>query len=62
MVEAMLAARASSPVSIRAGRVMNEPPPASAFCVPAQKAATSKMARLVQVAAPCGGLMAQPSS
>ena len=31
MVEVMLAARASMPVSISDGSVMNEPPPASAF-------------------------------
>jgi hypothetical protein len=34
----MLAARASSPVNISKGKVMKEPPPASAFCVPAQTA------------------------
>ena len=33
----MLAARASMPVSISAGSVMNEPPPASAFWVPAHE-------------------------
>jgi hypothetical protein len=31
----MLAARASMPVSIRDGSVMNEPPPANAFRAPA---------------------------
>ena len=36
-VEVMLAARASMPVNISAGSVMNEPPPASAFCAPAQR-------------------------
>jgi hypothetical protein len=40
-VEAMFAARASSPVSIRDGKVMKEPPPARAFCVPAQTATTN---------------------
>ena len=43
-VEVMLAARASMPVSISDGRVMNEPPPASAFCAPAQIDATKRMA------------------
>ncbi len=38
MVEAMLAARASSPEKISAGRVTKEPPPARAFCTPAQSA------------------------
>ncbi len=38
MVEAMLAARASRPENIRAGRVTNEPPPARAFCTPAHRA------------------------
>ncbi len=42
-VEVMLAARASMPVSISDGKVMNEPPPASAFCAPAQIEATNKM-------------------
>jgi len=35
-VEVMLAARASMPTSISDGKVMNEPPPASAFCAPVQ--------------------------
>ena len=46
-VEVMLAARASMPVSISDGRVMNEPPPASAFCVPAQIEAMKRMTRAV---------------
>ena len=37
-----MAARASMPVSISAGSVMNEPPPASAFCAPAQSEARAK--------------------
>ena len=41
-VEVMLAARASMPVSISDGSVMNEPPPASAFCAPAHIEATNK--------------------
>ncbi len=41
-VEVMLAARASMPVSISDGRVMNEPPPASAFCTPAHIEATKR--------------------
>jgi hypothetical protein len=41
-VEVMLAARASMPVSISDGRVMNEPLPASAFCTPAQIAAMKR--------------------
>ena len=40
-VEVMLAARASMPVNISDGRVMNEPPPASAFCPPAHSDATN---------------------
>ena len=44
IVEVMLAARASMPVSISAGSVMNEPPPASAFCAPAQSEA--RMSRI----------------
>ena len=43
MVEAMLAARASRPDKISVGKVMNEPPPASAFCVPAHRAATNRI-------------------
>ena len=42
MVEVMLAARASMPVNISAGRVTNEPPPASAFCTPAHSAARNR--------------------
>src|SRR5215469_6865444 len=42
MVEVMFAVRASRPERISAGSVTNEPPPASAFWVPAQRpAATS---------------------
>src|SRR6185312_5308138 len=41
MVEVMLAARASMPERISAGSVTNEPPPASAFCTPAQSPAAS---------------------
>jgi hypothetical protein len=41
-VEVMLAARASMPVNISDGRVMNEPPPASAFCTPAHIEATKR--------------------
>src|SRR5574337_1247509 len=44
-VEVMLAARASIPVSISDGRVMKDPPPASAFCAPAQIEATNRMRR-----------------
>src|ERR1700722_6755015 len=44
-VEVMLAARASMPVSISDGRVMNEPPPASAFCTPAHIEAMKRMMR-----------------
>src|SRR6185437_2398997 len=39
MVEVMLAARASIPARISAGKVTNEPPPASAFWTPAQRPA-----------------------
>ncbi len=46
-VEAMLAARASRPVRISAGRVTNEPPPARAFCTPAQIPTSSRTARMV---------------
>src|SRR5205823_6041927 len=35
----------SIPVNINAGSVMNEPPPASAFCAPAHSAATKRMAK-----------------
>ncbi len=38
-VDVMFAALASMPVRISAGRVMNEPPPASWFCAPAHTAA-----------------------
>src|ERR1700730_17347072 len=48
----MLAARASMPVSIREGMVMNAPPPASAFCVPAQRAARNSTTNVTQA----GGL------
>jgi hypothetical protein len=41
-VEAILAALASRPVSIKAGRVKKEPPPAKAFCAPAHKATQNK--------------------
>src|ERR1700677_2653782 len=51
-VEVMLAARASMPVSISDGRVMNEPPPASAFCVPAHIAAMKRTTRAVICNAP----------
>jgi hypothetical protein len=43
-VEVMLAARASIPVSISAGKVMKEPPPANAFWQPAQRAAKNSTA------------------
>ena len=43
--EVMLAVRASMPVRIRAGRVMNDPPPASWFCAPAHRAATNRMTK-----------------
>src|SRR5271165_2423274 len=46
-VDVMLAARASMPVSISDGKVMNEPPPASAFCVPAQIEAMKRMTSAV---------------
>src|SRR5271157_4026967 len=46
-VEVMFAARASMPVSISEGRVMNDPPPASAFCAPAQIEATNRIASAV---------------
>src|SRR5208282_2857262 len=46
-VEVMLAARASMPVSISEGKVMNDPPPASAFCAPAQIAAMKRIAKAV---------------
>ena len=48
-VEVMFAARASMPVSISDGRVMNEPPPASAFCAPAQIEATNRTTREVVI-------------
>src|SRR6185312_12456938 len=51
-VEVMLAARASIPVSISEGSVRNEPPPASAFCAPAQIEATKRTMRAVM---PCRG-------
>src|SRR5579862_6891171 len=38
----MLAARASMPENISEGSVMNEPPPASAFCAPAHMAAKKR--------------------
>src|SRR5271166_111044 len=47
IVEVMLAARASIPVSISEGRVRNDPPPASAFCAPAQIAAMKRITRAV---------------
>ena len=47
MVEVMFAARASIPVKISAGSVMNEPPPASAFCAPAQVDAKKRTIRAV---------------
>jgi hypothetical protein len=46
-VEVMLAARASIPVNISDGRVMNAPPPASAFCTPAHVAAMKRTMRAV---------------
>ncbi len=46
MVEAMLAARASSPLKISAGRVTNEPPPARAFCTPAHRATTNSRSKV----------------
>ena len=39
IAEVMLAARGSSPLYIKAGKVRNEPPPASAFWAPAMKEA-----------------------
>src|SRR5271165_3823373 len=52
MVEVMLAARASMPVSINDGSVMKEPPPASAFCAPAQIEATNRTKRAVMEEGP----------
>jgi threonine dehydratase len=42
MVETILAARASSPLTIRAGSVRNVPPPAKAFCAPAHSDARNR--------------------
>ena len=42
----MFAARASMPANINVGRIRKEPPPASAFCAPAQ-AATRKSRRSI---------------
>ena len=42
-VEVMLAARASMPVSISDGSVMNEPPPANAFWAPAHSDAKKRI-------------------
>src|SRR5208337_3097253 len=46
-VEVMFAARASMPVSISEGKVMKDPPPASAFWAPAQIEATNRIASAV---------------
>ena len=46
MVEVMLAARASIPVNISAGKVMNDPPPASAFCAPAHTDAMNSTSKI----------------
>src|SRR5579872_269131 len=46
-VDVMLAARASMPTAISAGSVMNEPPPARAFCAPAQSDAKNKMIKII---------------
>ena len=56
-VEVMLAARASMPVSISDGSVMNEPPPASAFCAPAHSEAMKRMTRalIMSVGCPASG-------
>ena len=41
IVDVMLASFGSSPAAISAGRVMNDPPPASAFCTPAHRPAAN---------------------
>src|SRR5271166_1300179 len=57
-VEVMLAARASMPVSISDGSVMNEPPPASAFCAPAQIAAMKRTTSEIVIGSPRPGVAA----
>ncbi len=51
-VEVMLAARASMPVSMSAGRVRKEPPPARAFCTPAHNAAANSSRWVIVVPGP----------
>jgi hypothetical protein len=46
MVEVMSAAHASMPANFRAGKVTNDPPPASAFWAPAETAATNKTSKI----------------
>ncbi len=60
-VDVMLAARASMPVSISDGSVMNEPPPASAFCAPAQIEAMKRTTSEIVIGSPVRRTYAQTS-
>jgi hypothetical protein len=48
IVLVILASLGSSPARMSAGSVMNEPPPASAFCAPAHSPAASSSAMVVR--------------
>src|SRR3954468_24030729 len=52
-VDVMLAARGSSPARTRAGRVTNDPPPASAFCAPAQSPARKSRKNIAEQCVMC---------
>ena len=54
IVEVMLASFGSTPAATSAARVMNEPPPASAFWAPAQSPATSSRSIMVMAAMALG--------
>ncbi len=47
IVEVILAACASMPVNISEGRVMKEPPPARAFCIPAHSEARIRITYVI---------------
>src|SRR5208282_440368 len=60
-VDVILAARASIPAAISAGKVMNEPPPAKAFCAPAQIDAT-KSTHKISIMHDLPYIMLEPSA
>src|SRR5882757_10734730 len=49
MVDVILAARGLIPLRISSGRVMKDPPPASAFCAPAHTEARKRITKVIVV-------------